>query len=113
METAPFLAAGEIKKSQGQRPRDFFLAAGEGFELPRADFRQCHLTPSNAAMPWKHRIFKQTSFHHVSKGFGQSYRDKGQNKGQTWAAFREDTAQVFCFETNLRMTYPKIYSKPK
>jgi len=67
----------------------FSLAAGEGFELPRGNFGLCHFIPSNAAMPWKHSIFEQSSFYHVSKGFGQSYRDKGQNKGQTWAAFQK------------------------
>lgn len=36
--------------------------------------------------------FSKSIFHHVSKGNSQSYRDKGQDKGQKQGGIRENTA---------------------
>ena len=40
--------------------------------------------------------FSRSTFHHVSKGDDQFYRDKGQDKGQNQGGIRENTALSLC-----------------
>lgn len=40
--------------------------------------------------------FSKSTFHHVSKGADQFYRDKGRYKGQKQGGIRKNTALPFC-----------------
>ena len=107
------LCEGQKNNSQSKSSGNYFLAAGEGFELSEGDFRQYQLILSNAAIHWKHCVFSQSSFHYMSKGFSQFHRDKGKNKGQSRAVF---TRIQPCFSLCvgfLKTNYPKLSIRAK